>query len=173
MNLILHFYRFTPFVRDHFLRSGLLAPKMTSPHFTYLVALRQWHESGAAELAHFTINSQLDYTSKITKAKRVSAALVWLKLIHFLLDNKSSNVQLCFVKEVNRREMWISQFFVSSEIFVIKIENISTKVKKDLFLSKNSFLTEPHFSKSLIFVQNLTLRHTYVQVHISNFAPVF
>ena len=102
MNLILHFYRFTPFVRDHFLRSGLLAPKMTSPHFTYLVALRHWHGSGAAELAHFTINSQLDYTSKITKAKRVSAALVWLKLIHFLLDNKSSNVQLCFVKEVNR-----------------------------------------------------------------------
>ena len=102
MNLILHFYRFTPFVRDHFLRSGLLAPKMTSPHFTYLVALRHWHGSGAAELAHFTINSQLDYTSKITKAKRVSAALVCLKLIHFLLDNKSSNVQLCFVKEVNR-----------------------------------------------------------------------
>ena len=53
-------------------------------------------------------------------------------------------------------EMWISQFFVSSEIFVIKIENISTKVKKDLFLSKNSFLTEPHFSKSLIFVQKFT-----------------
>ena len=136
MNLILHFYRFTPFVRDHFLRSGLLAPKMTSPHFTYLVALRQWHESGAAELAHFTINSQLDYTSKITKAKRVSAALVCLKLIHFLLDNKSSNVQLCFVKEVNRD--------VNFTVFCV-IWNLRHQDRKYFYKGKKSIFVKKFF----------------------------
>ena len=59
-------------------------------------------------------------------------------------------------------EMWISQFFCVIWNLRHQDRKYFYKGKKNLFLSKNSFLTEPNFSKSLIFVQNLTLRHTYV-----------
>ena len=60
LNLLLHFSRFTPFPRDYFLRSGLLASKRSlksSPHFTYLVALRHWNQVQLARALYHQLST--------------------------------------------------------------------------------------------------------------------
>ena len=73
---------------------------VTSFHVPCCAQALAWIRCSWASALYHQLSTWLHI--KNHKGRRVFAALVCLKLIHFLLDNKSSNVQLCFVKEVNR-----------------------------------------------------------------------
>ena len=138
LNLLLHFSRFTPFTRDYFLRSGLLASKRSlksSPHFTYLVALRHWNQVQLARALYHQLSTWLHI--KNHKGKKSQECPQCLKLIHFLLHQMFHYCSVCLHCYLGfhqwAKKMWFSSVVSSSEVSKKKrhLENISTKKVKE------------------------------------------